>query len=73
MSNSIYSNLPEFPLTVHFEDGSMEQYESIRDLECNLEGFDSNCDTECQVLDAKGRPVVLVLKLLRVKELRLFN
>ena len=61
---------PQFPVTVTFEDGSIERYESIRDLECNLEEFDSSKDTCCQVNDANGRRVILVLHLLKVRELR---
>ena len=62
---------PEFPLTVTFEDGSVERYSSTHDLECNLEEFNSEKDTLCRVHDARGRPVVLVLELLKVRKLLL--
>ncbi len=60
---------PVFPLTVRFEDGEEEQYESVEDLELNLEDFDSEVDADCHVTDALGRPVRLKLKLLSLKEL----
>jgi hypothetical protein len=58
-----------FPLRIRFEDGEVEEYESVEDLEMNLEEFDSDLDVECQVHDALGRPVRLKLKLLKTKEL----
>jgi hypothetical protein len=61
----------EFPLTVTFEDGSIEQYDSIESLEQDLEDFDSDVDVECSVADKLGRPVHLKLKSLEVKELSL--
>lgn len=61
-----------FPLTVRFEDGSTELYSDERDLETNLEDFNSEIDTECQVVDALGRQVFLRLKLLSIEELRLY-
>jgi hypothetical protein len=62
-----------FPLSVTFEDGSVEQYESVEDLEQNLEDFDSDIDVACRVGDHLGRPVYLRLKLLEVKELCLIR
>lgn len=62
---------PEFPLTVTFEDGSTERYTSVRDLECNLEEFNSEKDVLCRAHDARGRPVALVLELLKVRKLQL--
>jgi len=62
---------PKFPISVTFEDRSVERYESIHDLECNLEEFDSNKDTQCSVTDAEGRSVVLVIRLLKVVEFRI--
>ncbi len=61
----------EFPLTVTFEDGSVEQYDSIENLEQDLEDFDSDLDVECSVTDKLGRPIHLKLKMLEVKELSL--
>ena len=71
MSEAESNSEPEFPLTVTFEDGSTERYTSTRDLECNLEEFDSEKDVLCRVHDAKGRPVILTVKLLKVRKLEL--
>ena len=60
-----------FPVSVTFENGEVERYESVEDLELNLEDFDSDVDVECRVVDSLGRPVRLKLKLLEVKELSL--
>ena len=62
-----------FPISVIFEDGEVEQYESIEDLEQNLEDFDSDVDVECHVTDSLGRPVRLKLKLLELQELSLLR
>lgn len=62
---------PEFPIFVRFEDGEVEEYEDTDDLIHNLEDFDSDVDTACDVRDARGRPVRLKLKLLELKELSL--
>ncbi len=58
-----------FPVRITFEDGSTEIYADERELCCNLEEFNSLTDTECTVLDAEGRKVVLVLERLEVKQL----
>jgi hypothetical protein len=58
-----------FPVSVTFEDSSVELYESIEDLAHNLEDFDSDLDVGCRVEDSLGRPVHLKLKLLEVREL----
>jgi hypothetical protein len=60
-----------FPIYVTFEDGSTECYLDIDHLECNLEDFDSEQAPDCSVVDAHGRPLVLKLKMLELKELRL--
>jgi hypothetical protein len=60
-----------FPISVRFEDGAVEQYESVEDLVTELEDFDSDVDAECDTWDAQGRPVRLVLKTLTLKELSL--
>jgi hypothetical protein len=62
-----------FPLTVILEDGKSEAYESIEDLECNLEDFDSESQAGCKVVDANGCPVLLKLEVLNLKELRLVH
>lgn len=58
-------------MTVTFENGEIEVYKDQRDLQLNLEDFDSEVDTDCEVRDALGRPVFLRLKLLDIVELRL--
>ena len=63
----------EFPLTVTFEDGSTEQFDNIESLEQDLEDFDSDLDVECSVTAKLGRPVLLKLKTLEVKELSLIQ
>ena len=60
----------EFPITVTFEDGSSEPYLDVSDIECNLEDCDSTADSRCSVADAKGQKLRLVVKLLRLVELR---
>jgi hypothetical protein len=60
-----------FPVCVTFEDGLTERYADVEDLECNLEDFDSESSPGCHIVDARGRRVVLKLKLLQLKELRL--
>jgi hypothetical protein len=60
-----------FPVSVTFENGEVERYENVEELELNLEDFDSDVDVECRVVDSLGRPVRLKLKLLEVKELTL--
>ena len=62
---------PEFPISVRFEDGEVVEYADAHDLIHNLEDFDSDADTACEVRDARGRPVRLKLKLLDLKELSL--
>jgi hypothetical protein len=62
-----------FPLTVTFEDGSVEEYDSIENLEQDLEDFDSDLDVECSITDKLGRPIRLKLKMLEVKELSLIH
>lgn len=60
-----------FPITIRFEDGEVEEYESPQDLEMNLEDFDSEKDCNCEVRDKVGRPVRLKVSLLEIKELSL--
>ncbi len=61
---------PKWPLTVTFEDGSKEQYKNEEDLECNLEFFNSNQDKDCEVTDALGKQVHLILSGLEIKEIK---
>jgi len=62
-----------FPLSITFEDGSVEQYDSVEDLELNLEDFDSDIDLNCHIEDNLGRPVHLKLKLLEVQWLSIIR
>ena len=62
---------PEFPIFVRFENGEVEEYEDADDLIHDLEDFDSDLNPDCDVRDARGRPVRLKLKLLDLKELSL--
>lgn len=66
MNNSV-----RFPISVTFEDGEVTHYDDIKDLELNLEDFDSETASGCCVSDATGRPVVLKVELLQLKKLRL--
>ena len=60
-----------FPLFVKFEDGETEFYESIADIEQNLEDFDSRTAKNCEVRDKLGRNVELIVKLLKLEKLTL--
>lgn len=62
---------PEFPISVRFENDEVQEYEDAHDLIHNLEDFDTDINTDCDVRDARGRPVRLKLKLLDLKELSL--
>lgn len=59
-----------FPITITFEDGSIEQYKSVEDLQFNLEYFNSDRAPECRVVDAQGRRVHMKLEALELKELQ---
>jgi len=50
---------PLFPISVKFEDGSIDTFESVESLETDLEVFDSEKAPGCEVTDALGRPVRL--------------
>jgi hypothetical protein len=62
---------PEFPIYVRFENGDIENYDSVEDLIHNLEDFDSDVNADCEARDARGRRVRLKLQLLELKELSL--
>lgn len=53
---------PEFPISVRFENGEVEEYEDVDELIEDLEDFDSDLDTACDARDARGRSVRLKLK-----------
>ena len=48
-----------FPISVKFEDGTIETYDNLAALETDLEVFDSGLATDCEVRDFLGRPVRL--------------
>jgi hypothetical protein len=48
-----------FPVYVTFEDGEVESFDDVEALETNLEVFDSESATGCEVRDHLGRHVRL--------------
>jgi hypothetical protein len=48
-----------FPISVKFDDGTIESYNDVEELETKLEVFDSDLATECEVRDYHGRRVRL--------------
>lgn len=65
---------PVFPISVKFEDGTIETYNDVEELETDLEVFDSELATDCEVKDYHGRPVRLrVGENLVLEELSLVN
>ncbi len=65
---------PVFPISVKFEDGTIETYNDVEELETNLEVFDSEVASACEVKDYHGRPVRLrVSENLVLKELSLVD
>ena len=48
-----------FPISVKFEDGATETYDDVDALETDLEVFDSDLSTDCEVRDYLGRHVRL--------------
>lgn len=43
-----------FPITMTWEDGSVQAFSNIGELECNLEDFDSSREPLCKLKDADG-------------------
>jgi len=60
-----------FPISIRFDDGVVEQFQSREDLELDLEYFDSEKAPDCEVTDKLGRRVRLKVHALDIKELRL--
>lgn len=60
---------PGFPIKITFENGEIDFYQDIEDLEINLEDFDSEVDRTCIVEDANGRLLRLKISLLNLEEL----
>jgi hypothetical protein len=54
-------SVPVFPVSVQFEDGTIEDFDSVEALETDLEVFDSKTSPGCMVSDALGRRVNLKL------------
>jgi len=65
---------PVFPISVRFGDTPVGTYYSVEELEQELEVFDSDKETDYEVLDALGRSVRLrVNDHLVLEELSLLN
>ena len=62
-----------YPISIRFEDGSVEQYDGVESLETDLEDFDSDVDTNCEARDKLGRLVRLRVDMLELKELSLLS
>lgn len=58
-----------FPISIRFEDGEVEEFQNREDLELDLEYFDSEKATDCEVTDKLGRRVLLKVHALEIKEL----
>lgn len=61
----------EFPISIRFEDGAVEEFQNREDLELDLEYFDSEKCRNCEVTDKLGRRVRLKVHALEIKELLL--
>lgn len=62
---------PEFPIKITFEDGEVEYYQDVENIELNLEDFDIESALDCRVEDALSRNVSLRVSLLNLKRLEL--
>ena len=62
---------PKFHIKIIFENGEIEFYQDIEDIELNLEDFDSELTLDCRVEDALGRDVALTVSLLNLERLEL--
>ena len=49
----------KFPISVKFEDGTIDTFNNVAELETDLEVFDSDSASDCEVRDASGRRVRL--------------
>ncbi len=52
---------PLFPISVKFEDGSIEVFDDVESLETGLEMYDTDLAQDCEVRDALGRVVDLLI------------
>lgn len=63
---------PEYPLRVTYSDGESVVVEDEMDAVCNLEWLDTEDPVDpVTVVDRFGRPVVLKMEFLEIKELSL--
>ena len=63
---------PEFPITLHWADGTSQAYASRSELSCNLEEWDAADEAEgARITDSRGRRLVVVIQLTSIVELRL--
>lgn len=60
----------KFPIKVIFDEGEVEYYQDIKDIELNLEDFDSDLSPGCAVEDATGRRLDLDVSMLDLKHLK---
>lgn len=60
-----------FPLKLTWEDGSVQLLNSIADIQCNLEDFDSDQEPLAAVEDANGARMKLKVSMTWIEELRL--
>jgi hypothetical protein len=58
-----------FPIKVTFENGEIEYYQDIEDVELNLEDFDSDLNPECVVEDSSGKKLDLDVSMLELRQL----
>jgi hypothetical protein len=66
-------NTPVFPITFRWKDtGEQEVFESMRDIECNVENLDSDMG-EVIITDAYSRPVRIRIVLLNTEIFELLN
>ncbi len=65
--------VPEFPIKFHwFKSGEVEEFDSLQDIEWNVEDFDSDADGgEARVTDAKGRSVRIRISVLNTERFEL--
>lgn len=62
-----------FPLTMTWEDGSKQKFQSRAELECDLEDFDSAREPSCKLVDAYGRDVRIKISLTWIECLEFAN
>lgn len=63
----------KFPLILTWPDGTREQFSDVKDLECNLEDFDSDNIAGALLFDAEGRRICLKMSMTWINKLELLN